>query len=123
MMIFLNKIRKIKNLTKMATSRVALRYANNDKFLLASLILNIEYIFKLLIATVTIYLIFFTNVRPKNAPDWIVLLEILFTLILCIVVFYTRRERLICRAKIKAIKESRIKASRSESNKMTSSRD
>lgn len=123
MMIFLNKIRKIKNLTKMATSRVALRYANNDKFLLASLILNIEYIFKLLIATVTIYLIFFTNVRPKNAPDWIVLLEMLFTLILCIVVFYTRRERLICRAKIKAIKESRIKASRSESNNMTSSRD
>lgn len=123
MMIFLNKIRKIKNLTKMATSRVALRYANNDKFLLASLILNIEYIFKLLIATVTIYLIFFTNVRPKNAPDWIVLLEMLFTLILCIVVFYTRRERLICRAKIKAIKESRIKASRSESNNMTTSRD
>ncbi|WP_041234282.1 hypothetical protein [Aeromonas veronii] len=123
MMIFLNKIRKIKNITKMATGRVALRHANNDNFLLASLILNIEYIFKLLIATVTIYLIFFTNVRPKNAPDWIVLLEMFFTLILCIVVFYTRRERLICRAKIKAIQESRIKASRRNDNNMTSSRD
>lgn len=121
-MIFLNKIRKIKNITKMATGRVALRYANNDKFLLASLILNVEYIFKLLFTLVAIYLIFFTNIRPKNAPNWIVLLELFFTLILCIVVFYTRRERLICRAKIKAIKESRLKASRRDGNNITSYR-
>ena len=46
-MIFLHKIRKIKNITKMATGRIALRYANIDQFLLASVILNAEYIFKL----------------------------------------------------------------------------
>ncbi|BBG85277.1 hypothetical protein AHGSH82_024220 [Aeromonas hydrophila] len=109
-----NKIRKIKNITKMVTGRIALRYANNNQFLLASVILNVEYIFKLIFSLAILYFILFTNVRPKNAPDWIVIVEMLSTLVLCIVIFYTRRERLILRAKIIAIKRGEMKNSYSD---------
>ena len=115
-MILLHKIRKIKDITKMATGRIALRYANNNQFLLASVILNAEYIFKLFSALSIIYLIFFTDIRPKNAPDWIVIVEMLSMLVLCVVVFYTRRERLICRAEIRTIKRNKIKNSYSGDN-------
>ncbi|ATU98168.1 TPA: hypothetical protein ACNUUK_001590 [Aeromonas salmonicida subsp. smithia] len=122
-MMFLHKIRKIKNITKMATGRVALRYANNNQFLLASVILNTEYIFKLLSSLAILYFIFFTDIRPKDAPDWIVIVDVLFTLVLCVVVFYTRRERLIWRAEIITIKRSKMKNSYSDDNNISPSND
>lgn len=104
MMNILHKIKKMKYITKMATGRIALRYANNNQFLLASMVINVEYIIKLFSSATTIYLIFFTNIRSKNAPDWLVIIEMLFMLVLCAVVFYTRKEALKYRAEIKSIK-------------------
>lgn len=103
-MNILHKIKKIKTITKMATGRIALRYANNNQFLLASMIINVEYIIKLISSAITIYLIFFTDIRSKNAPDWLIIIEMLSILVLCAVVFYTRKEALKYRSEIKSIK-------------------